>query len=184
MTLLEGIYSKERGHIFKNHYNLYPFSFWFNSRILDGFANYTEGTSTFHSCQCPPPDSSLLLANYITLPGSRRRVIPMEREPTQNSAAKSTTAQGAGSVSSEDKRAQVGKENTNKDVRAPLEEIFYEGQLPTFRSLWIQIEKPALLSSSIMFPILLLSVFNYHHLRNKVLHGVEKLHLLKIYQKL
>lgn len=41
----------------------------------------------------------------------------MEREPTQNSAAKSAIAQRAGAASSEDKRAQVGKENTNKGVR-------------------------------------------------------------------
>lgn len=67
----------------------------------------------------------MLLSNYITLPDSCHRVILIEQEPTQNTAAKNATvSQRAGAVRSKDKRAQVGKENTNNDIRALLEEIF------------------------------------------------------------
>lgn len=69
----------------------------------------------------------------MTLPDSCHGVTLTELVP--GVAKYAAISRRAAAVRTNDKCAQVGKGNTNKDIRALLEEIFYEGQLPTFRSL-------------------------------------------------
>lgn len=72
----------------------------------------------------------------MTLPDSCHGVTLTEPAPAQSRGAKNAAiSRRAAAARSNDKHAQVGKENTNKDTRILLEEIFYEGQLPTFGSL-------------------------------------------------
>lgn len=85
------------------------------------------------SASFSPPDTSWLFhripPNYIALPESCHHVMLIEREPIQKRAAKKTTvAQRSGAARSKEKCVKVGKENTNKEIRALSEEIFYEGR--------------------------------------------------------